>query len=85
MNRTRELKVFVTGGLIIIAACCQSCTKVVRINETPKGGEFSLTKTVIEILQTNFDSAVYKDDIGYPHVDFAKLETVHQKEIKKKI
>lgn len=84
MSLSNEFKRITFGGLILLTACNRSGTELIRIDDTPEKGVFSLQKTDLSIPQINFDSAIYTDEIGYPRLDFLKLQDVRQKTIVKK-
>jgi len=69
------------SGLILITVCCNPNREIIHINDTPIEGAFSLQRTEIDILQSNFDSTIYRDEIGYPHIDFTKLQIDNQGKI----
>ena len=65
--------------MFLILACNRSGSEVIRIDNPPENGVFSLQNTILKISQINFDSASYIDDIGYQRIDFEKLKTLKQK------
>jgi hypothetical protein len=51
----------------------------ISVNETPPAVDiFSLQKTSIGITQADFENAVYKDNTGYPRIEFSKFDVLKQ-------
>ena len=63
--------------LYVMLVSCQNTTQEVRIihvDEKPQKGVFKLIQTKIDVVCADFDNALFRDELGYPRVDFKKFD-----------
>jgi len=59
---------------LVLCECQQSDKRITYVNEQPKQGVFNLIQTKIDVKSVNFDDALYIDSMGYPRIDFTKVD-----------
>ena len=64
--------------MLFLSACrARRDIPVIHVDDRPADGVFRLKVTAVNAACADFESAVYRDTLGYPHVDFTKFDRDH--------
>jgi hypothetical protein len=66
--------VLVEALLLVAVVLFVSCPTKACSSEMPEESVFKLVQTKIDVVIADFDSALYRDTLGYPRVDFKKWD-----------